>query len=38
VATTSERILEALDAVSQQYAQDYATARFASAQGNTRRN
>lgn len=38
VASTSERILEALDAVSQQYAQDYASARFAATTGNTRRN
>lgn len=44
VATTSERIMEVLDAVSVQYAQDYAatssagTARLAGAGTNTRRN
>lgn len=44
VATTSERIMEVLDAVSTQYAQDYAaasstnTARLAGASTSTRRN
>jgi hypothetical protein len=38
VASTSERIMEALDAVSQQYAQDYASTRLAVAPGSTRRN
>lgn len=34
VATTSERILEVLDAVSHQYAQDYASPRFAASAAN----
>jgi hypothetical protein len=38
VATASERILEVLDAVSRQYAQDGAATRLAAAPGNTRRN
>lgn len=38
VATTSERILEVLDAVSQQYAQDYSNTRLAAAPGGIRRN
>lgn len=38
VATASERIMEVLQAVSQQYAQDGAATRLAAAPGNTRRN
>lgn len=38
VATTSERIMETLDAVSRQYAQDYSTTWLAAAPENSRRN
>lgn len=38
VASASERILEVLDAVSRQYAQDYASTRLVEAPGSTRRN
>lgn len=38
VATTSERIMEALDAVSRQYAQDYSTTRLAATPGSPLRN
>lgn len=38
VATASERILEVLDAVSRQYAQDDVSTRLAAAPGSTRRN